>query len=354
MQSEVAQVRVKGGQNRKLIAPADAASSTPLVLGSPVTAPALPVDESLAHPTTVANSHVCGVTWRDRGLPRRGTVGRGALVLQLDRCGRGGVGPIRVRHVGRQLVLPPTADAPQLCLPAMAGATVRCLGVCCLQDTPVRWVVAHRVHHQHSDEQTRSASPLVNFLWRTWVGCSSRTVRLTPSPPMIATRTTSCATRSTCRFERNRWLWVNRFAVLVGFYIGAGAGLRYWTEVTPSGGCTDGAEPAGVGVFVRTVAGVAHHLERESVTHIGVTATYETGENSRNNWLVGVGLERRRLAQQPPRRPATRRPRPSVVRAGRHLFDHPRHWSPWRWACRCNKPMRVDRRTLVLDGDATD
>ena len=58
MQSEVAQVRVKCGQNRKLIAPADAASSTPLVLGRPKTAPALPVDESLAHPTTVANSHV--------------------------------------------------------------------------------------------------------------------------------------------------------------------------------------------------------------------------------------------------------------------------------------------------------
>src|SRR5205085_2190621 len=26
------------------------------------------------------------------------------------------------------------------------------LGVCCLQDTPARWVAVHRLHHQHSDE----------------------------------------------------------------------------------------------------------------------------------------------------------------------------------------------------------
>src|SRR5690349_4951135 len=27
------------------------------------------------------------------------------------------------------------------------------LGVCCLQDTPARWVAVHRKHHQHSDEE---------------------------------------------------------------------------------------------------------------------------------------------------------------------------------------------------------
>src|SRR5207302_2161334 len=39
------------------------------------------------------------------------------------------------------------------------------LGVCCLQDTPVRWVAVHRMHHQHSDEPTDPHSPLVNFFW---------------------------------------------------------------------------------------------------------------------------------------------------------------------------------------------
>src|SRR6516165_9656124 len=39
------------------------------------------------------------------------------------------------------------------------------LGVCCLQDTPARWVAVHRLHHQNSDEQPDPHSPLVTFIW---------------------------------------------------------------------------------------------------------------------------------------------------------------------------------------------
>src|SRR5437016_4765861 len=39
------------------------------------------------------------------------------------------------------------------------------LGVCCLQDTPARWVAVHRMHHQHSDEPEDPHSPLVTFFW---------------------------------------------------------------------------------------------------------------------------------------------------------------------------------------------
>src|SRR5687767_966300 len=39
------------------------------------------------------------------------------------------------------------------------------LGVCCLQDSPARWVAIHRKHHQHSDETPDPHSPLVSFLW---------------------------------------------------------------------------------------------------------------------------------------------------------------------------------------------
>ena len=39
------------------------------------------------------------------------------------------------------------------------------LGVCCLQDTPARWVAVHRLHHRHSDRQPDPHSPLVNFFW---------------------------------------------------------------------------------------------------------------------------------------------------------------------------------------------
>ena len=39
------------------------------------------------------------------------------------------------------------------------------LGICCMQDTPARWVATHRRHHEHADEQPDPHSPLVNFLW---------------------------------------------------------------------------------------------------------------------------------------------------------------------------------------------
>ena len=39
------------------------------------------------------------------------------------------------------------------------------LGVCCVQDTPMRWVAIHRRHHHHADSPPDPHSPLVNFFW---------------------------------------------------------------------------------------------------------------------------------------------------------------------------------------------
>ena len=39
------------------------------------------------------------------------------------------------------------------------------LGICCLEDSPARWVAVHRIHHVHSDEQSDPHSPLVTFFW---------------------------------------------------------------------------------------------------------------------------------------------------------------------------------------------
>lgn len=39
------------------------------------------------------------------------------------------------------------------------------LGLCCVQDTPARWVAIHRRHHEHADEQPDPHSPLAGFLW---------------------------------------------------------------------------------------------------------------------------------------------------------------------------------------------
>jgi fatty-acid desaturase len=39
------------------------------------------------------------------------------------------------------------------------------LGLCCVQDTPARWVGIHRLHHERADERRDPHSPLAGFLW---------------------------------------------------------------------------------------------------------------------------------------------------------------------------------------------
>ena len=39
------------------------------------------------------------------------------------------------------------------------------IALCCMEDTPARWVSTHRRHHNDSDQPTDPHSPLVTFLW---------------------------------------------------------------------------------------------------------------------------------------------------------------------------------------------
>src|SRR5204863_9765605 len=39
------------------------------------------------------------------------------------------------------------------------------LGVCSLQDSPARWVLVHRMHHQRSDREPDPHSPLAGLFW---------------------------------------------------------------------------------------------------------------------------------------------------------------------------------------------
>ena len=48
--------------------------------------------------------------------------------------------------------------------PQWVEHTFAILGICCLEDSPARWVAIHRIHHVHSDHQPDPHSPLVNFL----------------------------------------------------------------------------------------------------------------------------------------------------------------------------------------------
>lgn len=160
------------------------------------------------------------------------------------------------------------------------------LGVCCLQDTPARWVAIHRLHHQHSDEEPDPHSPLVTFLWghMGWLFVENRQVNNVMTYDRYA--------RDVLKdpfyfaFERNLlWVWVNLAQWMLfagtGFAIGSYGGT--WMD-----GMQFGLSLLVWGVFVRTVAVWHITWSVNSATHLWGYRNYETDENSRNNWFVAL------------------------------------------------------------------
>jgi stearoyl-CoA desaturase (delta-9 desaturase) len=172
-------------------------------------------------------------------------------------------------------------------VPLWLEHTFATLGVCCLQDAPARWVLIHRLHHQHSDEQPDPHSPLVNFLWAHvgWVLFTNRDVNNLNTYERYA--------RDILRdpyykkLERNlNWVWVYAASIAVFYVAGAIVG-GLWTR-SLMGGVQLGLSWVVWGVFVRTVAVWHITWSVNSMTHVWGYRNYETGENSRNNWLVGL------------------------------------------------------------------
>ena len=161
------------------------------------------------------------------------------------------------------------------------------LGVCTLQDTPARWVATHRVHHKHSDERPDPHSPLVTFLWGHcgWLMYENREFRNVNAYERFS--------RDLLRdpfymkLERNaNWLWVYLVHALLFFAVGfAFAGVRWGTMETA---LQFGSSVLVWGVFVRTVATWHITWSVNSVTHVWGYRNYATGDNSRNNVLIGL------------------------------------------------------------------
>lgn len=161
------------------------------------------------------------------------------------------------------------------------------LAMCCLEGSPIAWVANHRMHHQHSDKEPDPHSPLVAFLWSHvgWMLVENRGVDSPGAYWRYA--------RDLCkdRFyrvlsRRQRWL-----------LIFVGHALLFYLAGFAVGTASSGAVEAGLwlglswivwGIFVRTV--VVWHItwSVNSLTHLAGYRNYETSENSRNNWLVGV------------------------------------------------------------------
>jgi stearoyl-CoA desaturase (delta-9 desaturase) len=173
-----------------------------------------------------------------------------------------------------------------LVLPKRLEHAFAILGVCCLQDTPARWVAVHRRHHEHADAQQDPHCPLVGFFWghMGWLLVENRELQRLG----IYERYSKDILRDRFykKLEHNRWVWIILLSALVFFFGGFIAELI-------GGGTTAEAAQFGLsvliwGVFVRTV--LVWHItwSVNSVTHLWGYRNYETDEGSRNNILIGL------------------------------------------------------------------
>jgi stearoyl-CoA desaturase (delta-9 desaturase) len=171
--------------------------------------------------------------------------------------------------------------------PVWVERSLAILGICCMEDTPARWVAIHRIHHVHSDEQPDPHSPLVNFIWSHfgWLSVNNR-----------ATHSLSAIEKFSKDLLRDPfYMYLEKrplthvyiaFAQLpVFFALGAilGGLTLGWDRAL---GC--GASMVVWGVFARIVAVWHITWSVNSLSHMFGYQNYETGEHSRNNWLVAL------------------------------------------------------------------
>lgn len=153
------------------------------------------------------------------------------------------------------------------------------LAMCSMQDTPVKWVTAHRHHHKFSDEQADAHSPLAGFWW-SHMGWLFR-----PNPSIrgpIAYQTYCHDLLRDPFYRRLERDW--RLPVLIYLAHAALFFLAGWAI----GGAQIGASWLVWGVILRTVAVWHITWAVNSLTHVMGYRNYETPENSRNNWLLGI------------------------------------------------------------------
>ncbi len=144
------------------------------------------------------------------------------------------------------------------------------------QGPPITWVATHRKHHRHSDQDSDPHSPRHGTWWShvlwllprhsSWL---QRRWQRRYAPDLLRDRF--------MRFLTKSYVWWHLGAGVALF----GVGWLGWNFFT-------GVSFVVYGVFVRLV--YVWHITWmvNSATHIWGYRTYETTDNSRNNWFVGL------------------------------------------------------------------
>jgi fatty-acid desaturase len=160
------------------------------------------------------------------------------------------------------------------------------LGVCCWQGSPMKWVAVHRKHHQFSDEPGDPHSPLKSFFW-SHIGWF-----LIYDPAIYNISTYDRYVRD--MFQDRFYKWLERPRVFRAIQIAqwalfafSGALVGAWITGTIDGAIQLALSWLVWGVLVRTVAVWHITWSVNSITHLWGYRNFATGDDSRNNWLLG-------------------------------------------------------------------
>ncbi|MFK8114939.1 MAG: acyl-CoA desaturase [Rubripirellula sp.] len=162
--------------------------------------------------------------------------------------------------------------------------TLTTAGVCSFQDSPARWVLVHRIHHQHSDHQPDPHTPKVSAFWSHmgWLFVDNRQLSTVASYDKYV--------RDILRDPYYRWLqnglnWVWVYAAHAFVITMIGYGIGALMTGTISGTIQVGMQFLFWGVIMRTIFTWHVTWGINSFSHMWGYRNYETREDSRNNWL---------------------------------------------------------------------
>ena len=163
--------------------------------------------------------------------------------------------------------------------------TFAIIAVCCVEDTPARWVATHRLHHHRADERPDPHSPLVGLFWSYigWLFLENTDLRRNVAYDRYA--------RDIIRDKFYRWVertvvWIT-LAQSVAYFV-LGAGIELVLGGSAAGAVQFGASVWLWGVVVRTI--LVWHITwcGNSFPHLFGYRNYTTNDNSRNNAWVAI------------------------------------------------------------------
>ena len=159
------------------------------------------------------------------------------------------------------------------------------LSLCCLQDTPAKWVANHRHHHAAAAQQPDPHSPLVSFLW-SHIGWLYFRNEYTHNAGMLQKHAKDILQDPFYMYLEKSWVGQGIYFFHVALYYVIGFLIGYFWDGNLYAGFQFGMSIMIWGAIVRTV--LVWHItwSVNSLTHIFGYRSYKTNEESRNNWFV--------------------------------------------------------------------